>query len=222
MKRRCGIQNLRVAGDVHVVAYRKWKPQQIVRAPGANTCSGRQMPPMLHVSFDELPRSSAQNHLARDIRRRIDKCQRILQLVTKPISAARLIQSGTSPDAAAQRLVEQPAIHQEIDGKHRRLDLNRGQESIPPTPRGRESLFNVCCVAGNAKSTAGHARHRRPVQAQITIVFSSPGPSSNFVCSAAHGSSPGPVRLESDLRRRAAGAAGEPLRPRNSAAIAGI
>ncbi len=98
---------------------------------------------MLHVSFDELPGSGLQDHLSRDIRRGIDKRQRILQLVAKAIRAARLIQSGSPPDPAAQRLIEQPAIHHEIHGQHRRLDLNCGQEAIPPLASLRERLLDV-------------------------------------------------------------------------------
>src|SRR5438552_18089226 len=100
------------------------------------------MPPMLHVSFGELPRSGTENQLARNRRRGINKSQRILQLVSKAIRAARLIQSGPSPYAAAQGLIEQPAIQHEINRENRRLHLNRGEEIIPPLSRLFQRPFN--------------------------------------------------------------------------------
>jgi hypothetical protein len=53
-----------------------------------------------------------------------------------------LIQSGSSPYTAAQRLVEQPAIHHQIHGQKWRLHLNRSQEALPPLASLREYLLD--------------------------------------------------------------------------------
>src|ERR1043165_7128854 len=49
------IQNIHVTSNLDIMARRVGKPQHIVRTPCAETFTRRQMPPMLHVSFDELP-----------------------------------------------------------------------------------------------------------------------------------------------------------------------
>ena len=148
LKEGCrGVQNRRVAGHGYVVADRVRKPEQIVRTAATNAGSGWLMPPMLYVSLGELPRSGPQNHFARGLRRRVDQGQGILQLIPEAVGSARLIQRRTAPDTTAQGLIEQPAIHQEVDGKHRSLDLNGSQQGIPPFPSLLDCLLHVAGIA---------------------------------------------------------------------------
>ena len=58
-----------------------------------------------------------------------------------------MIEGGASPDAATERLIEEPAIHHEINGENWSLDLNRGEEPIPPIACLFERAFDVICIA---------------------------------------------------------------------------
>ena len=55
----------------------------------------------------------------------------ILKLVTEPISAAGLVERGPSPEAAGQRLVQQPAVQQDIHTRIGGLHLSLFQNFIP-------------------------------------------------------------------------------------------
>ena len=56
---------------------------------------------------------------------------RVLQLVAEAIRAARLVETGACPGAAGQRLIEQPAIHHDVERTVRRLDLHVTRELFP-------------------------------------------------------------------------------------------
>ena len=89
---------------------------------------------MLNVAFDELPSGGAQEMAASLLR--VCECQRraILKLVAEAVGAACLIEGGARHDAAGQRLIEQPAVQQDVHGAIRRLDLDRA-EQCPPVLR---------------------------------------------------------------------------------------
>src|ERR1700733_158130 len=101
------------------------------------------MPPMLHVAFGELPRGRCKNVLAGELRGGINERHAVLQLIAKAKRAARLIQRGSAPESAAERLIEEPAVQQKIDGQDRRLYLQRAERSIPPPARRVERFFHV-------------------------------------------------------------------------------
>ena len=94
------------------------------------------MPPVLHVAFDELSRRCEQDVCAADIRTGVDQGEDVLQLISEPERAARLIRSRPCPDPAAQRLVGQPAVDDEIEGIIRRAHAD-GAEHVVPGPSGR-------------------------------------------------------------------------------------
>ena len=76
--------------------------------------------------------AASENVRARQFRRRIEKRHRILQLIAEAERAARLIERGAPPEAAAQRLVQQPAIEQQIGREQRRVHLQRAEHRVPP------------------------------------------------------------------------------------------
>ena len=55
----------------------------------------------------------------------------VLQLVAEAVGAACLIEAGPRPDAAGQRLVEQPAVQHDVHGPVRRADLHRASSVAP-------------------------------------------------------------------------------------------
>ena len=75
---------------------------------------GRRQPPMLDIALDELPPRRAQDvlagHLGPGDRERHD----VLQLVAEAVGAARLIEGRARPDAAGERLIEQPAVQHDV------------------------------------------------------------------------------------------------------------
>src|SRR5690242_14282916 len=65
--------------------------------------------------------------------RRLRPYQRehVLQLIAEPKRAARLIKAAARPVTAAQILVEQPLIHQHVEGIVRGADLDRLERRRP-------------------------------------------------------------------------------------------
>src|SRR5687767_6500021 len=89
------------------------------------------MPPVLDITLHELPRRGAQNLLASHITFRNCERHHILKLVAKTVSAACLIKCRPRPDPARQRLVQKPAINQNIHGSVGSLHLERADNIIP-------------------------------------------------------------------------------------------
>src|SRR5665213_1153546 len=81
--------------------------------------AGRQIrrwqPPMLHVTLDELAACCAQQMLARESRQRQRQRHSVLQLIAKAVGAAGLIEGGSRPHPAYQRLIERPSIEHEVE-----------------------------------------------------------------------------------------------------------
>src|SRR6185312_7774204 len=61
----------------------------------------------------------------------------------KTIGAARLIETRAAPEAAAQRLVEQPAVRHRIHRGIGRVHIDRAQRAVPVAPYALER-----CAAG--------------------------------------------------------------------------
>ena len=111
--------------DLEVVRGGVGQPQQVVRDAGAGAAARRRMPPVLHVAFDEL----AAARRAADARARasgFEHRQRhhVLELIAEAVGAARLVERRARPDAAGQRLVEQPAVEQQVHRPIRRRHLD--------------------------------------------------------------------------------------------------
>ena len=109
-----------------------------------------------YIAFFELPGRATQQMFARQIRPRSDERHAILQLIAKSISAARLIEGRTRPDAAGQRLIQQPAIEHDVHGAVGRLDRDGVKHAAPEV-----SDFGEGRVASDAKAIAA----QRPRQA---------------------------------------------------------
>src|SRR5262245_21270332 len=91
------------------------------------------MPPVLYVALLELPRRRAQQVLARQLGPAVNQGHDVLELVAKAVGAARLIIRRARPEPATQRLVQQPAIDEQIERAVGRRDLD-GAEYLVPLP----------------------------------------------------------------------------------------
>jgi len=60
-----------------------------------------------------------------------DECHRVLQLIAKAVGAARLVVAAACPDAASQRLVNEPAVGKQVQGLVGRRHLHRAQHVLP-------------------------------------------------------------------------------------------
>ena len=170
------------------------------------------MPPVLHVAFEELARRAAQQVLARERGSACTSAIDVLQLVAEAEGAARLVVAAARPQAAGQRLVEQPAVGQHVEGAVGRLDLHRAERALPvllaPFERSARCRLRKRCTSAACRVA--------PTPSVKTISRSWPSASSKATCIAAHGSSPAPTLPESARARIAAGLPSVPLRPRNS------
>ena len=111
------IEDRRVTGGADVMRGDERKPEKIVTDSGADAGARLWMPPVLDIAFHELPCGRAQNVVASQVWRGVHEGHHILQLITEPVSATRLIKGRTAPDSAAERLIKQPPVEQEIRGK---------------------------------------------------------------------------------------------------------
>src|SRR5438132_9328861 len=99
------------------------------------------MPPVLHVAFAELAAGSAQEMVAGDLRRRPDQRQDILKLIAEAVGTAGLVECRPAPEAAAQHLIKQPAVQQQVQGPVGRSHLDRAEQSLPTVLHLRERLL---------------------------------------------------------------------------------
>ena len=86
---------------------------------------------MLHVAFDELVSGGPEQVLARQVRPRERQRHHVLQLVAEAECAARLVVARPGPEAAAQVLIHQPSVHQQIKGIVGRPDPDHIERAIP-------------------------------------------------------------------------------------------
>ncbi len=82
------------------------------------------MPPVLNVAFDELPAGAHQQMGADQPRLGVNERHDVLQLVAEAERAARLVIPAARPESAGERLVDQPAVGEHVDGFVGGLDLH--------------------------------------------------------------------------------------------------
>ena len=109
------------------------------------------MPPVLHVAFDELARGGEHDMGAAEIRPRIQQRQRVLQLIAESERAAWLVRPTARPDPATERLIQQPAVHQQIERIVGRMHLDRAERVVPEPFRARDRIVD----GGEARVACG-------------------------------------------------------------------
>ena len=173
------------------------------------------MPPVLDVALGELAGRGPQQLLPRQVR----PCRRqrhdVLELVAEAVRAARLVERRPRPEPAGQRLVEQPAVEQDVHRPVGRPDLDRGHQVVPPRPHRAQRRRMVGRSRAPMSSAAALAPSASP--SRTTTCVRAPSASSKPVCRAAQGSRPGPDAPAGRWPRSSpAGRSRAPLRPRNS------
>ena len=130
-KRKQFVEHERVLRRFDILGDRIGQPGPIVGYTGPDALTGMRQPPVLHVALGELPGCRAQQVFARQIGPGGGERHAVLQLVTKAVGAAGLIEGRARPNPAGERLVEQPAIEHKIHRTVGSLDLDRAQGLIP-------------------------------------------------------------------------------------------
>ncbi len=121
------IEHAHIARPFDVAARRERQPQVVIGAARAHAASARWVPPMLHVSLDELARGAAQQMFAQQFRLGVQQRHCILKLVAKSIGAARLVVAAPRPIAACERLIDEPTIDEHVERRLGRMHLHGAQ-----------------------------------------------------------------------------------------------
>ena len=182
------------------------EPGPIVGDARAHALARMRQPPMLHVALDELPRRGAQQVLARHRRPRGDQRHAVLQLVAEAVGAARLIERRAGPDAAGQRLIQQPAVQHDVHRTVGRLHLDRAEDVVPVAADLGQHVVQIGrAVARDQSARASCALAASP--RKKTISMRPFGGSTIVVRSAPHGIETGAhgvgERRRAGQRRRA-------------------
>ena len=149
----------------------------------------------------------------------VDQRHRVLQLVAEAERAAGLVEAAARPQAAGQRLVEQPAVGQHVERRVGRLDLDRAERaasSIARPPRAHraravgaaEALHQLVGVVG--------ARCRHAEQEDDLALLPSASSKRHLDRRAGIQSRRRPCRTGARCAHAPPDCASVPLRPRNS------
>ena len=106
-------------------------------------------PPVLHIPFPELAGSGAQQMRSRALGGGKAERHPILQLIAKTVSPARLIERRAGPEPTGNRLIEQPAIEQNVHGAIRGADLHGAQQRLPLRIHLRQHLIEPVTITGD-------------------------------------------------------------------------
>ncbi len=149
------IQHRRIARAGNVGRRGEGQPDAIVGDARAHALPGVRQPPMLDIAFGKLPGRRAQQVLARGRRPGEGERHGVLQLIAKAIGAARLVEGRARPDAAGQRLVQQPAVKHDVHRPVRRPDLHGAKQASPVPRHGIEHGVEI------GRAITGNQRPRR-------------------------------------------------------------
>ena len=111
--------------------------------------------------------------------RGVDQRHRVLQLVAKAVRAAGLVVAGAAPDPARQRLIQQPAVGEEVDGRVRRAHLDGAERPLPVRLHRFERIARGPGVAVMQHQLIGVFLASRPTPSRKTISRDWPSASSN-------------------------------------------
>ncbi len=173
------------------------------------------MPPVLHVALDELAARAAQQVLAQERGLGVHQRHRVLQLVAESEGAARLVVAAARPQAARERLVQQPAVGQHVDRGIRRVDLHVAERALPVRVHGLQRDVRSGGAARALHEARRVARGAPKAQAEHDLALLAVGEVEGDLDRRA-GVEAAPTLPDRRARSSAAGAASAPLRPRNS------
>ena len=145
----------------------------------------------------------------------VQQRHRVLQLIAETEGAPWLVVSVPRPEAARERLVRQPAVGQDIQGRVGGFHMHGAERALPVLPHRFERTMR-CGRSPEAMHQVDGVVALRPTPSLKMNSRSCPSASSNGTWSAAQGSNAAPTLPESRNRVMAAGLRSVPLRPRNS------
>src|SRR5262245_28166577 len=141
------------------------QPEIVIRKARPDSPVTGRMPPVLHVSFLELVCGRTKKMFAQQNRTGVDKGHGVLKLIPESERTSRLVESRAGPKAATDRLIEQPAISQNIQGGMRRFDLNRAER---PRPMRTGEIQGIVARSDGAIDMEQIVRHPEiPSRAQL-------------------------------------------------------
>ena len=147
------VEHCAVLGGAQIVNHCMRQPQAVVGDPGANAAAARGMPPVLNIAFAELPRGGPQQMRADKIGPCHCERQHVLELVTESVRTSALVERGAAPDATRERLIQQPAVEQQVHRRVRRCHLHCAQYPVPQFLDFAQRRTNVdCTVAFDERS----------------------------------------------------------------------
>src|SRR5439155_17913095 len=97
----------------------------------ANPTSAGRMPPVLDVAFSELSPRGTQQMLPGQPTLGNGQGDHVLELVAEAIGAPRLVERRPGPEPAGERLVEQPAVEQDVHRPVRGPNLDGPKGNLP-------------------------------------------------------------------------------------------
>ncbi len=142
----------------------------------------------------ELPRRRAQQVLTGEASLGDREREDVLELVAEAVGTTRLVERRSCPQPAGQRLVEQPAVEQDVHRPIRGPDLDRSQGGVPVRARPRRSVAAIVEVAPAPDQVARPPPGSSASPSRTRTVVRSPAASSKLHARAAHGSMPGAGR----------------------------
>ena len=173
-ERHALVEERRISCCAHVLGNRERKPEQVVGAAASKTPAGRRVPPVLYVTLNELPARGAHQMFARQVRPGKRERHDVLQLIAESVRAAWLEVPGASPEAAADVLIDEPSIHQDVERIVRRAHANRIERAVPGRPNHLERLAGARHCSMLRDEPALCERDRRPPPAGRRSVSSRP------------------------------------------------
>ena len=105
-----------ISGRFHVLGDRVREPEEVVRAVRPDPPAARGVPPVLNVALQELARRGPEEMRAGEVGAREHQRHDVLELVAESVRPARLVVAGARPEAAGEVLVEEPPVHQQVEG----------------------------------------------------------------------------------------------------------
>src|SRR4029453_7424029 len=120
-----------ITGDLEIAGDDVRQPEHVIGDARSDAAAAGRVPPVLDVALLEMPYRRAQRVLPCQPGRGDGERHHVLKLIAKPIRAAGLIERRPRPDATGQRLVQQPAIEQNVQSAVRCPDLHRAEQLAP-------------------------------------------------------------------------------------------
>ena len=101
----------------------------------------------------------------------MEQGQDILELIAEPVSTTRLGERRSAPHPARKRLVDQPAVHHEVERRVWRFHLDRVTQRIPLIDHGFQRLLRRSGCEMSLDYRAGDLRTDRLPQQKHDRAF---------------------------------------------------